>query len=472
MWVTASPRPARAGAPRLRGWRGGQSEVARRCQVGERTRSGRLKVAREEGRRAPAAGRRSAASARRWPGWSRSGTTRRSPSTPTGWPSAPGSGAAPRPGAEERALEAAEQDREDVAEARRAWRHDLAGIDPVRLILVDGTGIDTRMNPRLRPGRPRPAGARQGALGGRRERPTLIGALAPDGIVASRGVAAATGTAVFLAFVEQVLVPALRDRPDALVVMDNPAAPTRPRRSARPPTGRGWPTATCRPTRPTSTRSSRPGPSSRRGCGRSAPARGRPWSRPSARGRPLGSARSPVTASASGRSCRAGTGTRSPRPPEGGPRRRGRRARSPPPRRSRRRRPCRARGRRARPSAPGVPKRLARAAGAGHPGVDAAPVKGHEAPRLRPGRLGLPPGPREGDARPIPPRRPRRLLRAPGRASVTPGRARSCPPGRQPPRDAAGAGARPPRPRTASRSAHRGGTALLAAGSRTARTRP
>ena len=59
---------------------------------------------------------------------------------------------------------------------------------------------------------------------GRWERLTVIGALALDGIVASRGVAAATGTAVFLAFTEEVLVPALRDRPDALVVMDNLAA--------------------------------------------------------------------------------------------------------------------------------------------------------------------------------------------------------------------------------------------------------
>ena len=67
---------------------------------------------------------------------------------------------------------------------------------------------------RRRPARPR----------GRRERPTVIGALAPDGLVASRSVAAATGTAVFLAFVERVLVPALRQRPDAVVVMDNLAA--------------------------------------------------------------------------------------------------------------------------------------------------------------------------------------------------------------------------------------------------------
>ena len=34
-------------------------------------------------------------------------------------------------------------------------------------------------------------------------------------------VAAATSAAVFLAFIEQVLVPAPRDRPDAITVMDN-----------------------------------------------------------------------------------------------------------------------------------------------------------------------------------------------------------------------------------------------------------
>ena len=56
---------------------------------------------------------------------------------------------------------------------------------------------------------------------GRWERLTVIGALALDGVVASMSVAAATGTAVFLAFAERVLVPALRDRPEALVVMDN-----------------------------------------------------------------------------------------------------------------------------------------------------------------------------------------------------------------------------------------------------------
>jgi transposase len=52
----------------------------------------------------------------------------------------------------------------------------------------------------------------------------VIGALALDGVVAAMSVAAATGTAVFLAFVEQVRVPALEERPDAVVVMDNLAA--------------------------------------------------------------------------------------------------------------------------------------------------------------------------------------------------------------------------------------------------------
>jgi transposase len=52
----------------------------------------------------------------------------------------------------------------------------------------------------------------------------VIGALALDGVVAAMSVAAATGTAVFLAFVEQVLAPALEERPDAIVVMDNLAA--------------------------------------------------------------------------------------------------------------------------------------------------------------------------------------------------------------------------------------------------------
>ena len=84
------------------GGEGSQSEVARRYRIGERTLSAWLRTAREGGPplsqaapRRPAAGRRRGRE--RWPGWWRSGTTRRSPSTPTGWPSARACGAAPRP---------------------------------------------------------------------------------------------------------------------------------------------------------------------------------------------------------------------------------------------------------------------------------------------------------------------------------------------------------------------------------------
>jgi transposase len=129
----------------------------------------------------------------------------------------------PRLGPEEKTLRAAEQDRADVAAAREAWRADLAGIDPGRLVFADETGIDTRMT-RTRARAARGRRARGTVPRGRWERVTVIGALALDGVVASMSVAAATSTAVFLAYAEQLLVPAPRDRPDAIVVMDNLAA--------------------------------------------------------------------------------------------------------------------------------------------------------------------------------------------------------------------------------------------------------
>jgi transposase len=107
-----------------------------------------------------------------------------------------------------------------VAEVRAGWRAELAGVEPERLIFVDETGIDTRMTRtygRAARGRRAPGKVPRG----RWERLTVIGALALGGVVASMSVAAATGAAVFLAFVEQVLAPALRERPDAIVVMDN-----------------------------------------------------------------------------------------------------------------------------------------------------------------------------------------------------------------------------------------------------------
>jgi DDE superfamily endonuclease len=108
-----------------------------------------------------------------------------------------------------------------VAAARAGWRDEAAGLDPARLVSLDESGSDTRLV-RTHARAPRGQRAHGEAPGGHWRRLTLIGALARGGIRAAMAGAAATGTAVFQAFVEQALIPApLRGRPDAVVVMDN-----------------------------------------------------------------------------------------------------------------------------------------------------------------------------------------------------------------------------------------------------------
>jgi transposase len=112
----------------------------------------------------------------------------------------------------------------DVAAARTTWRAEAAGVDPARLIFLDESGFDTRLV-RTHARAPHGQRAHGTAPGGHWHRLTLIGALGLDGVCAAMMVAAATSTAVFHAFVTQVLVPALlREPPDAIVVMDNLAA--------------------------------------------------------------------------------------------------------------------------------------------------------------------------------------------------------------------------------------------------------
>jgi transposase len=109
-----------------------------------------------------------------------------------------------------------------VAAARAAWHSDLAGIAPERLVFLDESGLDTRL---VRTHARAPRGERAvGRVPWKRRRLTLIGALGLSGVVAMMTVAAATSAAVFLAFIEGVLAPALKRRPDALVVMDNLSA--------------------------------------------------------------------------------------------------------------------------------------------------------------------------------------------------------------------------------------------------------
>jgi transposase len=122
-------------------------------------------------------------------------------------------------------LRAAEQGREDVAEARAAWSADTAagvgGISPERLVFLDECGVLTNMA-RLHGRSPRGTRALGTVPCGRWKRLTLLGALGQDGMVAAMSVEATTDRTVFRAYLEQVLLPELRrTRPDAVLVMDN-----------------------------------------------------------------------------------------------------------------------------------------------------------------------------------------------------------------------------------------------------------
>lgn len=125
-------------------------------------------------------------------------------------------------------LRAAEQGRDDVAAARAAWRTDphagVGGIAPERLVFLDECGALTNMAG-LRGWAPRGRRALGTAPAGRWERVTVLGALGADGIAAAMSVEAATDAAVFATYLDEVLLPKLRQaRPDAVLVMDNLAA--------------------------------------------------------------------------------------------------------------------------------------------------------------------------------------------------------------------------------------------------------
>jgi transposase len=113
---------------------------------------------------------------------------------------------------------ASERDRPDVAEARRLWPEKVAGVDPQDLVFLDETGANTAMQ---RTHGYAPKGRRVVAsapLGGWKA-VTFVGALTAGGLVAPWALEGAMNGAWFLAYVEQILVPALR--PGMVVVMDN-----------------------------------------------------------------------------------------------------------------------------------------------------------------------------------------------------------------------------------------------------------
>ena len=134
-------------------------------------------------------------------------------------------------------LRAAEQERADVAQARRAWRTDpdaAGGVSPERLVFLDECGVPEKPQvcawtslSRLRGRSPRGQRARASAPFGHWPRVTVPGTLGAEGIVGATSMAAAASAAVFHAYLGQALLPGLRrSKPDAVLVMD-------PRKSLR-----------------------------------------------------------------------------------------------------------------------------------------------------------------------------------------------------------------------------------------------
>src|ERR671918_355203 len=120
--------------------------------------------------------------------------------------------------AKKKTQHAAEQDRPDVAAARRAWRERQPELSPQRLVFIDETWATTNMA--RRHGRAQ-RGARVVAAvpHGHWKTTTFLAALRHDGLSAPCVFDGAINGARFLAWVEQALAPTLRA--GDLVVMDN-----------------------------------------------------------------------------------------------------------------------------------------------------------------------------------------------------------------------------------------------------------
>jgi transposase len=114
-------------------------------------------------------------------------------------------------------LHASERDSPRVRRMRRAFREEIAAVDPKHLVFVDETGATTAMT--RRHGRA-PRGERvRGSAPGHRGSVTLICGLRLSGVVAPLVFRGATDTPAFLSYVERALVPQLR--PGDVVIWDN-----------------------------------------------------------------------------------------------------------------------------------------------------------------------------------------------------------------------------------------------------------
>jgi transposase len=105
-----------------------------------------------------------------------------------------------------------------VKAKREAWAERMPGLDPGKLVFLDETSANTQMTRRC--GRA-PVGERLvcPVPHGHWKTTTFVAALRADGLTAPMVVDGALNGDLFVAYVEQVLVPTLR--PGDVVVMDN-----------------------------------------------------------------------------------------------------------------------------------------------------------------------------------------------------------------------------------------------------------
>lgn len=120
--------------------------------------------------------------------------------------------------AKKKTLIAIEQEREDVAEARRHWVATQWDIDPDCLVFLDETWAKTNVT-RTYGRSPRGGRLKSRVPYGRWETTTFLAALRSTGFVVPLCVEGSINAAVFAAWVEQHLVEFLR--PGDVVVMDN-----------------------------------------------------------------------------------------------------------------------------------------------------------------------------------------------------------------------------------------------------------
>lgn len=123
--------------------------------------------------------------------------------------------------ASKKTLFATEQDRPDVARRRAQWKKYQGRLDPARLVFIDETWAKTNMT-RLRGWAPRGRKLLAKVPQGQWRTLTFLAALRHDRIEAPCVIDGPINGELFLAYIEQVLVPTLK--PGDIVIIDNLAS--------------------------------------------------------------------------------------------------------------------------------------------------------------------------------------------------------------------------------------------------------